>query len=459
MPPEPVPTDTAEAVATDEPARAGSLPRRLGAFSAALAVVGIIVGSGIFRSPPVVAGLVGDPAAILAVWVAGGLLALALGLLLAELGSAMPRAGGQYVFLREAWGDGTAFVFGWTFLLVNPAAWAALAVTSAEFLGYVLPLDEAGRRAVALAMIVAFALSNCRSATLGAGIQNVATIAKVLALVALVAMVVSDPAPGAGSLAPSPTASVGVAAWLTALVAVLWAYDGAGSFAALAGEVRDPARTLPRALIAGLAVVTAVFVAVNAALLHALPVEAIAASPLPLSTAIEARFGEAAVAAVALAVVVATAGALSACTLSDPRVLYAMAQDGNFFRGVGRVGRRFRTPFVAILVHAAIACMYVSVRTMEQLAATFVLGLVPFYALVALAAWRLRRRNAPPFRAPAVAVIATCWAAVALLLVGNALLETPAIAGINLAITAAGIPIYFAWRRLRRGAGAGTGAA
>ncbi|MBU3670906.1 MAG: amino acid permease [Sinobacteraceae bacterium] len=453
MSPDPASSDVASQAHTAAAVAAadGGLPRRFGAWTAALAVVGIIVGSGIFRAPPIVAGLVGEPLAILAVWVAGGLLALGLGLLLAELGSAMPRAGGQYVFLREAFGGATAFVFGWTFLLVNPAAWAALAVTAAEFLAYVVPLDGTGQRIVAVTLIVALALANCRSAVLGAGIQSLATVAKVLALVALVAFVVSDPH-GGGALAAPGKSAAGMGAWLMALVVVLWAYDGAGSFCSLAGEIRNPARNLPRAIVGGLLVVMAIFVAVNGALLYALPLDVLAASPLPLSTAVEARFGSAAVAVVALAVVIATTGSLSACTLSDPRVLYAMARDGNFFRGVARVDRRHLTPVVAIGLHALVACLYVSVRTLEQLAATFVLGLVPFYALVAVAAWRLRPRTSPPFRAPAVALLAACWVVTALLLIANALIETPSIAGLNLAITAAGIPVYLAWRRFRAAA-------
>lgn len=437
--------------ASESPAPvAAALPRRFGPWTAALAVVGVIVGSGVFRVPPIVAGLLPAPWAILAVWAVGGALTLCLALLLAELGAALPRAGGPYVFLRAAFGDATAFVFGWTFLLVNPASWATLATTFAEFLGYLVPLGDMGRRIVAIGLIVTLAAVNCRSASLGAWLQNAVTSAKVLALLALVIIVFAGGGAAASGVAASAPASISLGASLTALVAVLWAYDGAANFSSLAGEVRDPQRNVPRALVLGVGAVTLLCLVVNVALMYALPVATIAQSPLPLAAAIEPTVGVGGMKLVAAAVVVATAGSLAGLVLSDPRVFYAMAMDGNFLRAVGALHERWRTPVVAIAVHTVLACIYVSTRSFQELAATFILGLVPFYALLAAATWRLRRR-APPapnvFRAPAVPVLALMWVAAALLLVGNALLESPRIALVNLAITAAGIPLYFLWRR------------
>lgn len=433
------------------------LPRTLGPWSATFAVIGIIVGSGIFRVPGTVVSLVTDRPAIFAVWAVGGVLALCLGLLLAELGSARPQAGGLYVYLRAAFGERAAFLFGWTFLLVNPASWATLAISCTEFISYLYPMEPQARHMLAVALIAALATANCYSTALGAWVQNAATGTKMLALVVLVALVAAAPAAGPAATAPTSAASLRLAPWLSALVAVLWAYDGAASFSSLAGEVRNPRRNVPRALVIGVAAVTALFVAVNAALLHALPLQAIAASPLPLAAAIGRQLGAVGGALVTAAVVVATASSLAGCVLSDPRIFYAMARDGQFFRSIGAVSARRRTPVPAIVLHALLACLYVSVRTFEQLAATFVLGIVPFYALTAAAAWRLRRRTSEvsaPFQAPAIGVLAATWVATAALLVGNALIESPGVALLNIAVTVTGVPVYALWHWLKRlGAG------
>jgi amino acid transporter len=423
----------------------------------------IVVGSGIFRVPSVVAGLVTTPRAMVALWVTGGVLSLSLALLLAELGSTLPRAGGTYAYLRAAFGDGVAFLFGWTFLFVNPAGWATLAVTCAEFLGQLLPIDEPLRRGVAVGLIAAFVLANARSARLGAEVQNVATGAKLVALVAGILVIATVTAPR-----PMPTLAAsnairgagGTSAWLTALVAVLWAYDGAAGLCSLGAEVRAPRVNIPRALLIGVAGVVSLYVAVNLSLLRALPVASIAESPLPLATAIALRIGAWGGGLVVLTVVIATASSLAGSVLADPRVFMAMARDGNFFPAIGALSARHHTPVNAIVLHGAIACVYVTVRTFEQLAETFILGLAPFYALTAIAAWRLRRRqprDPAAFRAPALPLLAAVWIIAATLLIVNACIDTPGIVLIDLAVTALGWPVYRLWRRLRLGAALSTG--
>jgi basic amino acid/polyamine antiporter, APA family len=431
---------------------AASPPRRLTQWTGAAAVVGVVIGSGIFRVPTGVAQLAPEPLAILALWLFGGLLALCLAMLLAEAGTMFPRAGGMYVYLREAWGEGAAFVYGFTFLLVNPASWATLATASAEYLGYFLQLDDPQRRGLAMALILALSLVNALSARLGALLQNLTTSAKVLALVAVIALVGANTGSHVGGFGVAPPTLPPLAGMLLALVAVLWAYDGSSAFCALAGEVRDPQRAIPRALLGGLGLVTLIYVAMNAVLLLALPVERIAATPLALTEAVGDSLGSAAPALIAALVAIATLGSLAGCVLADPRVFFAMGRDRNFVARAGRLHPATLTPVNAIALHALIACLYVSVRSFEQLAATFVLGLVPFYALAAAGVWRLRRLRPDqprPFRAPWVPALALLWIVVAALLVGNALLETPRIALVNVVITALGVPAWFAWRRFR----------
>lgn len=430
-----------------------ALSRTLGLGTAVLVVVGLVIGSGIFRVPSVVAGIVSSPASMISLWVTGGVLTLCLGLIYAELGSAMPVAGGTYVYLRRVFGEGVAFVFGWTFLLVNPASWATLALSCAEFVAQIHPLDARRERVLAVTLIGIFALANCRSARFGARLQNAATVAKILAIAAAIATMAylsgaaPPPAPPAGI--PSRT---GVSAWLTGLVAVLWAYDGAAGLCSLGGELRSPQRNLPRALILGVGSVILVYVAINLGLLQSLAPATIAASPLPLAAAIEPLLGSWTASGVACLVIVSTAGTLAVSVLADPRVFMAMAQDGNFFRSVGVVSSARHTPVNAIVLHSALACVYVCVRSFEQLAATYVLGLVPFYVLVAIAAWRLRRSRVAgsrAFRAPALALLCGVWIVAAFLLIGNALADTPAIVAINLGLTIAGVPVYFLWCRYR----------
>jgi APA family basic amino acid/polyamine antiporter len=259
------------------------------------------------------------------------------------------------------------------------------------------------------------------------------------------------PPPPAPALGATPSGT-GVSAWLTGLVAVLWAYDGAAGLCSLGGELRSPQRNLPRALIIGVGSVILVYVAINLGLLQSLAPATIAASPLPLAVAIEPALGVSTASWVACLVIVSTAGTLAVSVLADPRVFMAMARDGNFFGGVGAVSNARHTPVNAIVLHSALACVYVCVRSFEQLAATYVLGLVPFYVLVAIAAWRLRRSRATgslAFRAPALSLLCGVWIVAAFLLIGNALAETPSIVAINLGLTGAGVPAYFLWRLLR----------
>lgn len=428
------------------------LPRRLTATTATAAVVGVMVGSGILRVPTTVAGLVADPALIMALWVVGGLLSLALALLLAELGAMFPAAGGMYVFLREAFGERLAFVYGWTFLLVNPAAWATLAILAAEYVAGFFHGGDTPRRLIAIGLILAVSTANWHSTRLGARLQAWTTAAKLAALtgvVAAVALAGHRTASTQGGMSDGSQAS----GLLLALVAVLWAYEGVSGFCALAGEVQDPARNIPRALVGGTSIAMGLFLAVNAALLSIFPASTIARTPLAIAAAMDQVIGPAAAAAVAILVIVAALGSLVGCALSDPRVFFAMGRGGHLFEVIGTVQAVRLTPAAAIALHAVLACMYASSRTFDQLAATFVLGFMPFSALAAVGLLRLRRSRPEmprPFRTPAAPLLAAVWVLVPVVLVSQALIETPAIAGLNIAIGLAGIPAFEAWQRWRR---------
>ena len=430
------------------------LPRRLKLAAAVATVAGVTIGSGIFRVPAEVALQTGSAGGMLLVWVAGGLLTLCFALLLAELGAMHPQAGGLYVFIRESFGELAAFVYGWTFLLINPAGWAAISMVFAEYLGKFVPLDDVTRRAVAVSLIILLASANYRSVLLGAGIQNVFTFVKAVALVSLAIFVMALGDPATGSFATDVSwAPSTLPGFLLALVAVLWAYEGASSFCNMAGEVQNPQRNVPRALLLGVGGVMLVYLAVNVAYLYILPLEMIQNSPLVAADAAGRVLGAGASALISGLVMVSTFGALAGVTMSEPRLFFAMGRDRNFFAATGRVHPRYATPHVAILVATGIACTYVSIRTFEQLAATFVLGLMPFYALAVIGVWRLRRSRPDaerPYRAFGYPWILFLYVAAVCVVLGNALIHTPAIALVNVAISLTGIPVYFLWKKFYR---------
>ncbi len=433
---------------------ADQLPRRLNLATAVATVAGVTIGSGIFRVPAEVATQTGSAGGMLLVWVAGGLLTLCFALLLSELGAMYPRSGGLYAFIREAFGDLAAFVYGWTFLLINPAGWAAIAMVFAEYLGKFVPLTDFSRRAVAVSLIILVASANYRSVMLGASIQNVFTFVKVVALVslALFVMALGDPAGGAFAT-EIDWAPATLPGFLLALVAVLWAYEGASSFCNLAGEVRSAQRNVPRALMLGVGGVMIVYLAVNVAYLYILPLDAIQGSPLVAADAAGRVLGTGASSLISGLVMVSTFGALAGLTMSEPRAFFAMGRDRNFFAATGRIHPRYQTPHIAIMVATGIACIYVSIRTFEQLAATFVLGLMPFYALAVLGVWRLRRTRPDverPYRSFGYPWVLILYVAAVLLVLGNALIHTPKIALLNVAISLIGIPVYFIWKKLYR---------
>ncbi|MDE2091772.1 MAG: amino acid permease, partial [Gammaproteobacteria bacterium] len=359
-----------------------SLPRKLGLWTGMAVVVGIIIGSGIFRVPSPIAAVTGNLTGIALVWVLGGLVALFGALSVAELAAMYPEAGGPYVYLREAYGRPMAFVFGWMWLLTTPISWAAQSLIFAEYLGYFIPLSATVTHLIAAILIVLVSAANYRSVKLGAVIQNLSSSAKVLAIVGLSAAIFLL-APG-GAHNPLHAESMGMANWPgigIGLVAALWAYDGWENLTAVSGEVRNPQRNLPLALIGGTVVVIVVYLLINAAYLRALPLSELAASKSVAADSATLVLGHAGASMVAALVMLSVFGTLNGSILSSPRVFYAMAEDGLFFRTVGRVHPRYETPYVAIAFIVVIAVIYVLLLDFMHLAEAYVLGIWPFLAL------------------------------------------------------------------------------
>ena len=433
-----------------------ALERRIGLWSAVAVVIGSTIGSGIFRSPAGIADKLPGPLPMLAVWAAGGVFALCGALTLAEVASALPETGGLYVFCRDGWGRLAGFLFGWgQFSMIRAASLGAIAITFAEYFFRVTGQDPlAPGKVMAVRWFAAFAIAltaffNVLGVRLAANVSNVTVLAKYGALVfiVLVALVIGLPKTGGHFTPAIPAGSFHVAAFGLALVSTLWAFDGWADLAYNAGEVTDPQKNLPRALIGGTLLVVGIYLAANVAYLAVLPIEQIRVSKLVAADAAQVVLGTAGAAFVSVTVMVSTFGTLNTVLFTSPRVFFAMAADRLFFRSVAGVHPRFGTPWVSILMTAGLGIVFVLSRSFEQLADVFVTAFLPFYALAVASIFRLRKRPgyAPSFRVPFYPVLPLVFIASVLYLLGNAIAEpesrwsTLAVLG----VVAAGVPVYY----------------
>jgi len=434
-------------------AAADRLPRRLGVWSAAAVLVGSTIGSGIFRivgGQNGVADRVGSVGAMSLLWLLGALVALVGALTIAELATMFPRSGGVYVFIREGYGPLPAFLFGWTELLViRPSALGAIAVLFAEYGDKFFHYGDIGTRVVAAAAILILGLANIRSVNWGAAVQNLSTAAKVLAIsgLAVAAFLFGK---GGGALAgPVEWSPLTWSGFGLALVSVMWAYDGWADLTFISGEVKDPARTLPRAIIGGVLAIVAIYVAVNLAYLFVLTVPQMVGSKLVAADAATAVFGSRGASVVAAMVMLSAFGALNGSMMTGPRIFFAMADDGNFFRPIAAVHPKYRTPYAAILLATALGIAYVSFRTFEQLADAFILGIWPFYALAVGAVYILRARRPDfprPYRTAGYPIVPAIFLLASIGMLLNALISDPWITLVCFGVILAGIPVYLAWK-------------
>jgi len=434
------------------------LVRGLGLLSAVGVVIGSTIGSGIFRTPAIIAQRVPEPAAMLGVWVLGGVLVLCGALTYAELAAMFPRSGGVLVFVKEGFGRLPAFLFGWTNLvIIRASALGAISTVFAEYLlrslGFnpELPGNADAVHYVAAGAIALNAWFSYSGVSWSSLVINLTTAAKYAALALLV---VAAFVAGHGDFAhyAEPGGRLGVGLFGLALVSVLWAYDGFADLAFVGGEVRNPQRNLPAALIIGTLCVVGIYLAANAAYLYLMPLSRIAASPLVGADAAQLIIGRAGVGVIAVVVMVSTFGTLASSMFTGPRIFYAMAEEGLFFRGVGRVHPGHRTPSTAILVTAALGIGFVLLRSFEQLTDAFVLGMWPFYALAGAAVFTLRRRRPDvhrPVRTWGYPVVPVLFILSACLILANALL-TDRNSLIPFGVIAAGVPAYWLWRRSAR---------
>jgi APA family basic amino acid/polyamine antiporter len=422
-------------------------------------VMGGIIGSGIFMNPHVVAEVVHSPAAILGAWAVGGLIALAGAFIYAELAALRPQVGGQYAYIREALHPGLAFIYGWTLLLVvQTGGMAAVAVTFARYF-IELTNTAIGDRVLAATALAVLTVVNCLGVRAGSTLQSVLMVLKIAAIVALIGFGLGTGArystPGSQSLAGdrwSPLTGFGAA-----LVPVLFAYGGWQTLNFIAGEIREPRRNLPRALVLGVIGVVLLYLAVNYVCVSVLGVETLAATKTPASEVMRLALGEKGARLIAVGIAVSTLGFLSQGMLTAPRVYFAMASDGLFFKRVAWLHPGTRVPIVAIALQGALAIVIASAGAYEQILNYVVSIDSLFFGVTAACLFGLRGKAARtnenvPGTSGALRVntaVIVLFIAAEWLVAASAIYKDPRNSAIGVGILLAGIPVYFFWQRRR----------
>ncbi len=459
-----------------KPPSAPELVRGLGLFDATTLIVGSVIGSGIFVAPSIMAGYVQSPAMLLGLWALGGVLSLFGAIAYAELAAAMPRAGGQYVFLSRAFGPLSGFLYGWTFLFaINTGFIAAVAVAFAKYVGVFLPavgegtvLFTLGRpfssaQAVALVVVLVLTWINVTGLRMGALVQNAFTVAKVAAVAVLFLLAfalgrgsaANFSSPG-GALALGPQ---GVALGLFAAVAVamskaLFAYDAWNSATFAAEEVKDPERNLVRSLLLGTLAVTVIYCSAVAVYLYMVPVGEMAAirDNRIGAEAAQRMLGPTGEAFIAVAILISSFGCVNGLVLSGARVVYAMARDGLFFPSGAAIHPVYRTPAHALVIQGVVAGILTLTGTYSDLLTLTAFSSLLFNTLTVVGLFVLRRTSPEmprPYRAWGYPVLPLLYILVSIFFLFFILKGDPRNSGMGLLLTALGIPAYLYWRRAR----------
>jgi APA family basic amino acid/polyamine antiporter len=429
-----------------------SLRRTLGTWDLTLLVIGNVIGSGIFIVPSTVLRQSGSVPVALAVWLVGGILSLFGALAYAELGAMDEGSGGLYSYVRDAFGQFPAFLFGWTlFFGIGGGTISALTVATTGYLGQFVAMGPAASRGVSVALIATIGVITVRGIRGSASVQNWGTIVKLLAVVVMSVLLLARGQSGS----PLPAAeSAGTISLLsaagTAMISVLWAYEGWQYVTFAAGEAIDPRRSLPRAIGLGTAAIIVVYLLANVAYLAALGPAGVAASGRVAADAVTAAYGAWAGGAIAAAIIVSMSSAALAVAITLPRAYFTMARDGVFFARFARIHPGFGTPAVAIIALCGWASVLALSGTFDQLLAYVIFVGWIFYALGAAAVIVLRKKRPDtprPYRVPGYPWTPLLFVAAAVALVINTIVAQPRVAAIGLAMVFAGAPAYVFWRR------------
>jgi basic amino acid/polyamine antiporter, APA family len=432
--------------------------RRLTLFDATMIVISGIIGSGIFINPYIVAGTVRTSFLILAVWFAGGLIALAGAFVFAELSTVMPRVGGQYAFFREAFHPLVAFLHGWSLLfIIQSGATAGVAVAFATYLGPLLNLPEDWVTPLAIAILLGLAAFHAIGIKPGAILINIITFTKTLAIVALIIMAFTLTGRSGIDFEPvKPPDLQGfglLSAFFAGLVPTMFAYGGWQNLNFVSEEVRDPLRNLPRAIMIGVVCVIAVYLGANFAYLHVLTAPNLAATETPASDVAAQLMGRTGSQIISLLIVISTFGFLNLSLLTAPRVYYAMGADGLFFKFLGRLSPRFRVPTAAIMLQGGLASLLALSNRYDELVRYAVFADWIFFALAgaALIVFRRKMPDAPrPQPVPLYPFLPILFIVVGSGIVINTFITDWKNAWIGALIIAFGVPVFFLWRRTKK---------
>jgi basic amino acid/polyamine antiporter, APA family len=439
---------------------ASKLVRRVGLFDATMVVMGGIVGAGIFINPYVVARQVHTPVLILAAWIVGGLIAMLGAFIYAELADRMPNVGGQYAYLREAYHPALGFLYGWVLLLVvQTGGMAAVTVTFAryflELTGW--PLSD---RVVAVLALSILTVVNCLGVKMGSGLQSLLMVLKIGAIAGLVIvglLLIREPRTLSHPVLDQPPSFRLLTAFGTAMIPVLFAYGGWQTTNFIAGEIKDPRKNLPRALLMGVAGVIVLYVMVNLVSVRALGPDGLANTTVPATTVMRLALGQRGATLIALGIAISTLGFLSQSILTAPRVYFAMADDGLFFRGVASVNARMHVPVVAIVLQSIWTAVVALSGRYDQILNYVVSMDFLFFGLTATCIFVLRRREQQSsassnetiagYRVPGhpfttVAFILASW-----LVVADTIYQYPSNSLLGMAILLLGLPVYAFWHR------------
>jgi APA family basic amino acid/polyamine antiporter len=447
------------------------LRRDLGLWGAISIVVGTVIGSGIFLVPRAMVLRVGSPSMVFVVWIFGGLLSLCGALSYAELAAAMPEAGGEYVYLREAYGPLWGFLYGWTQMWVAKSG--SIATLATAFFYYLTnffplldgifytvplplgahgaPLDLRYGQLLAMALILFLAAVNYFGVKIGGEVQIIVTIVKVLLIAFIVIAGLGFGKAHAMASAPMPHA-LSVAGFFGALVAALWAYDGWNNVSMVASEIRQPQRSLPLALIGGTLAVIAIYLAANAAYFHVLSAQEVGSSQRVAADMMRRVVGSWGANAVSVAAMISIFAALNGSILTGARVPYAMARDGRFFAPVAQVSAAYHTPGVSILALSLWSALLVLSGRYEQLFTYVIFASWILYGMTTAAVIVLRRKRPDlprPYKTIAYPVLPVLFVLVAILLVLSTLFDSPRESLLGLGFILVGVPFYFYWERRR----------
>ncbi|HXR63968.1 MAG TPA: amino acid permease [Rudaea sp.] len=433
--------------------------RRLGVWDSSMIVVGGVIGAGIFLNPRIVAERTGSGEGVLIAWSVGAVIALIGALCYAELGARRPQAGGAYVYLREAYGPMIAFVYGWIMLVVNySGSEAAVSVTFATYFCSAFALPESLVQPFAIGAIVLLTGISYFGIKAGAMLQNALTMLKLLAVVALVVTGVFIAAPHAPAAAAMPSAPISIWNFGAILMPVLFAYGGWAYVNNIAGEIREPQRNLPRALVLGMLLVAACYLLANIAYLHALGHAGLATSMAPAAEIMRSAFGETGGRAISLGIAISTFGFCNISIIGAARVFQVMGAEGLFFRAAGHINPRYRSPDVALAALSGWAIVLALSGTYGQLLNYSTVGDWLGYAAAVATLFYYRRVHADEavaFRMKGFPVLPLIFIVAVLGVVASNIVSNPTDAGMGLLIALLGLPVYWFWSRSSRAAARG----